>query len=261
MWVLSDLLPVWNLFLCRSHLSGLHLVVLTKPVLFSLVWSVFSGEQFPSGVHRHSGPSAGNKGWFLEDGLGAERPQRGDGHSVCGERPGETGHVLVGNQRVFGTITFSVESWCSCSLHTGEVWPLLALWPWPSVLWRPDSPDAIRVGSARVDDPRVQNLQRTFPDYWNGWKTRPIKVSKADSAGPGSDLMSLCVQEEHLNFSRLVRQFHYTVWPDHGVPENTRSLIQFVRTVRDYINRTPGSGPTVVHCRYRTLLSDRAATL
>uniref|UniRef100_A0A3Q1IKP3 protein-tyrosine-phosphatase n=1 Tax=Anabas testudineus TaxID=64144 RepID=A0A3Q1IKP3_ANATE len=54
--------------------------------------------------------------------------------------------------------------------------------------------------------------------------------------------------EEQLNFTRLVRQFHYTVWPDHGVPETTQSLIQFVRTVRDYINRTPGSGPTVVHC-------------
>ncbi|XP_030587276.1 receptor-type tyrosine-protein phosphatase beta isoform X2 [Archocentrus centrarchus] len=54
--------------------------------------------------------------------------------------------------------------------------------------------------------------------------------------------------EEQLGFSRLVRQFHYTVWPDHGVPETTQSLIQFVRTVRDYVNRTPGSGPTVVHC-------------
>uniref|UniRef100_A0A667ZSV7 protein-tyrosine-phosphatase n=1 Tax=Myripristis murdjan TaxID=586833 RepID=A0A667ZSV7_9TELE len=54
--------------------------------------------------------------------------------------------------------------------------------------------------------------------------------------------------EEQLNYSRLVRQFHYTVWPDHGVPETTQSLIQFVRTVRDYINRTPGSGPTVAHC-------------
>jgi len=61
----------------------------------------------------------------------------------------------------------------------------------------------------------------------------------------------LFVQEEQLGFSRLVRQFHYTVWPDHGVPETTQSLIQFVRTVRDYVNRTPGSGPTVVHCRYR----------
>ncbi|KAM9351705.1 receptor-type tyrosine-protein phosphatase beta [Symphorus nematophorus] len=54
--------------------------------------------------------------------------------------------------------------------------------------------------------------------------------------------------EEQLTFSRLVRQFHYTVWPDHGVPETTQSLIQFVRTVRDYVNRSPGSGPTVVHC-------------
>ncbi|KAG7468893.1 receptor-type tyrosine-protein phosphatase beta-like isoform X1 [Solea senegalensis] len=54
--------------------------------------------------------------------------------------------------------------------------------------------------------------------------------------------------EEQLSFSRLIRQFHYTVWPDHGVPETTQSLIQFVRTVRDYVNRSPGSGPTVVHC-------------
>ncbi|XP_004386500.1 receptor-type tyrosine-protein phosphatase beta isoform X2 [Trichechus manatus latirostris] len=54
--------------------------------------------------------------------------------------------------------------------------------------------------------------------------------------------------EEQLDSHRLIRHFHYTVWPDHGVPETTQSLIQFVRTVRDYINRTPGAGPTVVHC-------------
>uniref|UniRef100_A0A6Q2ZBE1 protein-tyrosine-phosphatase n=1 Tax=Esox lucius TaxID=8010 RepID=A0A6Q2ZBE1_ESOLU len=54
--------------------------------------------------------------------------------------------------------------------------------------------------------------------------------------------------EDQSDYSRVVRQFHYTVWPDHGVPETTQSLIQFVRTVRDYINRTPGSGATVAHC-------------
>ncbi|KAJ8783652.1 hypothetical protein J1605_008695 [Eschrichtius robustus] len=58
--------------------------------------------------------------------------------------------------------------------------------------------------------------------------------------------------EEQLDAHRLIRHFHYTVWPDHGVPETTQSLIQFVRTVRDYINRTPGAGPTAVHCRYST---------
>ncbi|XP_034092966.1 receptor-type tyrosine-protein phosphatase beta-like, partial [Gymnodraco acuticeps] len=56
---------------------------------------------------------------------------------------------------------------------------------------------------------------------------------------------NMCSEDQ---VSRLVRQFHYTVWPDHGVPETTQSLIQFVRTVRDYVNRSPGSGPTVVHC-------------
>lgn len=54
--------------------------------------------------------------------------------------------------------------------------------------------------------------------------------------------------EGQLSYPRIVRHFHYTVWPDHGVPETTQSLVQFVRTVRDYIDRASGSGPTVVHC-------------
>lgn len=54
--------------------------------------------------------------------------------------------------------------------------------------------------------------------------------------------------EGSCSYPRLVRHFHYTVWPDHGVPESTQSLIQFVRTVRDYVDRTSSTGATVVHC-------------
>ncbi|XP_053271361.1 receptor-type tyrosine-protein phosphatase beta [Pleuronectes platessa] len=50
------------------------------------------------------------------------------------------------------------------------------------------------------------------------------------------------------SYPRVLRHFHYTVWPDHGVPDSTQSLIQFVRTVRDYVDRSPSSGATVVHC-------------
>uniref|UniRef100_A0A673A5V4 protein-tyrosine-phosphatase n=1 Tax=Sphaeramia orbicularis TaxID=375764 RepID=A0A673A5V4_9TELE len=50
------------------------------------------------------------------------------------------------------------------------------------------------------------------------------------------------------SYPRVLRHFHYTVWPDHGVPESTQSLIQFVRTVRDYVDRSPSTGATVVHC-------------
>lgn len=56
-------------------------------------------------------------------------------------------------------------------------------------------------------------------------------------------------QESSCTYPRVLRHFHYTVWPDHGVPESPQSLIQFVRTVRDYVDRSPNTGPTVVHCR------------
>uniref|UniRef100_A0A673A784 protein-tyrosine-phosphatase n=1 Tax=Sphaeramia orbicularis TaxID=375764 RepID=A0A673A784_9TELE len=54
--------------------------------------------------------------------------------------------------------------------------------------------------------------------------------------------------ESSCSYPRVLRHFHYTVWPDHGVPESTQSLIQFVRTVRDYVDRSPSTGATVVHC-------------
>lgn len=57
-------------------------------------------------------------------------------------------------------------------------------------------------------------------------------------------------QEDDVRHVRTVRHFHFTVWPDHGVPDSTQSLVHFVRTVRDFVNRSPAGGPTVVHCRY-----------
>uniref|UniRef100_A0AAQ5YLU7 protein-tyrosine-phosphatase n=1 Tax=Amphiprion ocellaris TaxID=80972 RepID=A0AAQ5YLU7_AMPOC len=54
--------------------------------------------------------------------------------------------------------------------------------------------------------------------------------------------------ESGCTYPRVLRHFHYTVWPDHGVPESTQSLIQFVRTVRDYVDRSPSTGATIVHC-------------
>uniref|UniRef100_UPI00398F8DD5 receptor-type tyrosine-protein phosphatase eta isoform X2 n=1 Tax=Pristiophorus japonicus TaxID=55135 RepID=UPI00398F8DD5 len=47
---------------------------------------------------------------------------------------------------------------------------------------------------------------------------------------------------------RSLRQFHFTGWPDHGVPSTTAVLIEFRNLVRQYINQHPMSGPTVVHC-------------
>ncbi|XP_076806341.1 receptor-type tyrosine-protein phosphatase H-like isoform X2 [Clavelina lepadiformis] len=48
---------------------------------------------------------------------------------------------------------------------------------------------------------------------------------------------------------RLVTQFHYTAWPDHGVPETAENLVKFVRYFQRQISReTRDSGPITVHC-------------
>ncbi|XP_065058065.1 receptor-type tyrosine-protein phosphatase kappa-like isoform X3 [Rhopilema esculentum] len=46
--------------------------------------------------------------------------------------------------------------------------------------------------------------------------------------------------------SREVKHFHFTVWPDHGVPKYATAILAFRRRVRSYQN--PDSGPTLVHC-------------
>ncbi|KAM4652178.1 receptor-type tyrosine-protein phosphatase H [Discoglossus pictus] len=47
---------------------------------------------------------------------------------------------------------------------------------------------------------------------------------------------------------KYVRHFHFTVWPDHGVPENTTTIIKFRNLVRDHMDQRKSNGPTVVHC-------------
>ncbi|XP_029440307.1 LOW QUALITY PROTEIN: receptor-type tyrosine-protein phosphatase H [Rhinatrema bivittatum] len=61
------------------------------------------------------------------------------------------------------------------------------------------------------------------------------------------------IRDFHLKHAReagvhAVRHFHYTVWPDHGVPENTATVIRFRNLVREYIDQRNGDGPTVIHC-------------
>uniref|UniRef100_A0A8C1J9B1 protein-tyrosine-phosphatase n=1 Tax=Cyprinus carpio TaxID=7962 RepID=A0A8C1J9B1_CYPCA len=48
--------------------------------------------------------------------------------------------------------------------------------------------------------------------------------------------------------SRYVRQFHFTAWPDHGVPQTTEVLIDFRHLVREHMEQYSRHSPTVVHC-------------
>ena len=44
-----------------------------------------------------------------------------------------------------------------------------------------------------------------------------------------------------------IRQFHFTDWPDFGVPQEGLAMLSFTHMVRRYMQET--DSPTVVHCR------------
>ncbi|XP_036936482.1 receptor-type tyrosine-protein phosphatase H-like isoform X3 [Acanthopagrus latus] len=65
---------------------------------------------------------------------------------------------------------------------------------------------------------------------------------------PNWTLRDFRVKHSKTSEERTVRHFHFTAWPDHGVPQGTEVLIQFRGLVRQHIHREGAGAPTVVHC-------------
>ncbi|XP_031423822.1 receptor-type tyrosine-protein phosphatase T isoform X5 [Clupea harengus] len=59
-------------------------------------------------------------------------------------------------------------------------------------------------------------------------------------------IRTFTVQKKSHHEIREIRQFHFTSWPDHGVPCYATGLLGFVRQVK-FLN-PPDAGPIVVHC-------------
>ncbi|KAM9034824.1 receptor-type tyrosine-protein phosphatase H [Sarcophilus harrisii] len=51
-----------------------------------------------------------------------------------------------------------------------------------------------------------------------------------------------------LKESLSVRQFHFTAWPDHGVPRSPDPLLAFQALLRQWLEQSPEGGPPIVHC-------------
>lgn len=50
------------------------------------------------------------------------------------------------------------------------------------------------------------------------------------------------------NTSREIIQFHYTTWPDFGVPSSPHAFLEFLYKVRASGGLDSSVGPPVVHC-------------
>ncbi|XP_033376183.1 receptor-type tyrosine-protein phosphatase delta isoform X39 [Parus major] len=86
--------------------------------------------------------------------------------------------------------------------------------------------------------------------YWPSRGTETyglIQVTLSDTV----ELATYCVRTFALykngsSEKREVRQFQFTAWPDHGVPEHPTPFLAFLRRVKTC--NPPDAGPMVVHC-------------
>ncbi|XP_049916556.1 receptor-type tyrosine-protein phosphatase H-like isoform X4 [Epinephelus moara] len=65
---------------------------------------------------------------------------------------------------------------------------------------------------------------------------------------PNWTLREFRLKQRNTSEERTVKHFHFTAWPDHGVPQGTEVLIQFRGLVRQHIESAGTGAPTVVHC-------------
>ncbi|KTG02062.1 hypothetical protein cypCar_00035440, partial [Cyprinus carpio] len=59
-------------------------------------------------------------------------------------------------------------------------------------------------------------------------------------------IRTFAVEKRGAHEIREISQFHFTGWPDHGVPYHATGLLGFVRRVK--AKSPPNAGPIVVHC-------------
>ncbi|XP_051000023.1 receptor-type tyrosine-protein phosphatase eta [Acomys russatus] len=65
---------------------------------------------------------------------------------------------------------------------------------------------------------------------------------------PEWTIRDFVVKNMQTSESHPLKQFHFTSWPDHGVPDTTDLLINFRYLVRDYMKQIPPESPILVHC-------------
>ncbi|XP_017268591.1 tyrosine-protein phosphatase non-receptor type 2a [Kryptolebias marmoratus] len=90
--------------------------------------------------------------------------------------------------------------------------------------------------------PTSEELQMSFTD--TGFVVRLL--SEEDQSHYTIRVLDL--ENTKTGESREIYHFHYTTWPDFGVPESPASFLNFLFKVRESGSLGPQHGPSVVHC-------------
>lgn len=98
----------------------------------------------------------------------------------------------------------------------------------------------------------IEKGKRKCDEYWPEVVQEPVYsgdlIVNVQSESVLSDYIIRVIELKLKKETRVIRQFSYLKWPDMGSPDDSSMLLNFVKTVRQFVN--PGnSGPMVVHCR------------
>ncbi|XP_043098124.1 receptor-type tyrosine-protein phosphatase T isoform X13 [Puntigrus tetrazona] len=111
------------------------------------------------------------------------------------------------------------------------------------MIWQENSASIVMVTNL-VEVGRVKCV-RYWPDETEVYGD--IKVTLIETEPLAEYVIrTFTVQKKGHHEIREIRQFHFTSWPDHGVPCYATGLLGFIRQVK-FLN-PPDAGPIVVHC-------------
>ncbi|NXP15935.1 PTPRJ phosphatase, partial [Thinocorus orbignyianus] len=98
----------------------------------------------------------------------------------------------------------------------------------------------------------VEQARTKCEQYWPDKESKSygdiIVTMVSEIALPEWTIRDFTIEKSNTTESHTVRQFHFTSWPDHGVPETTDLLINFRHLVHEYSSQNPIDSPTLVHC-------------
>ncbi|XP_075281348.1 receptor-type tyrosine-protein phosphatase eta [Opisthocomus hoazin] len=98
----------------------------------------------------------------------------------------------------------------------------------------------------------VEQARTKCEQYWPDKQSKSygdiIVTMVSEVVLPEWTIRDFTVEKSNKPESHTVRQFHFTSWPDHGVPETTDLLINFRHLVHEYSSQNPVDSPTLVHC-------------
>ena len=83
-------------------------------------------------------------------------------------------------------------------------------------------------------------------------KKIPIVLQLAEEdVGDENDCVErkMSVTHEGQSDVRVVTQYHYTGWPDHGIPDDIEVILEMIARMREIRTHDKEFAPVVVHCR------------